>query len=432
MHTVGLAPLTEIHRWVRDPWAQLLFIQHCMTQIPPSLAMLERVMRFHDARGSMDEHELKESLDNLKTPAGQAAFTLLNPTETAQAFKDMGVTQDAASFTAATYSLPGRHVFYAVKQPNACLLEIKVDSATLGPFLNYGGWSEKYFFAASLRQHDVIFPRLVKELNSVNLRTLRAAWQDDQFSGRFVMRGNWGVDSEQLSRLDVEQQNGRIRILMGPAFNEDLLLLGIDSAQIPWPVSESLQTEITGFIANALNWERRLDYSNLKRHWERAEPYPFEMKPTLWPYAYLTDAAKKQMPKTMYAPSPTSPSGLDKDMTIIFAGIPKNYQMPTSVEPLLRAFFCSVEPNRQSPRLESRNKGHKSITLMPPKVGEGIAKGLATYRIIAQPKGVHTTYEMVVKTKGALPDDKLLSFAQIRLMTAEELRSSQPMKSKTK
>jgi hypothetical protein len=265
MHTVGLAPLTEKHRWVRMSTAQLEFAQHCMTQTPPSLAMLERVMRFVNARKSMEEGELQESLDNLKTPAGQAAFSLLNSTQIAESFKDMGLTQDATGFTAAIYSLPGRHVFYAVKRPNACLLEIKVDSATLEPLLSFGGWSRKYYFAAHLRQDDVIFPRLVKEVDSINLRTLRATWQDDQFHARFVMRGNWGVDSEQLSRLDLEQQNGRIRILMSPALNEDLLQLGMDSPQVPWPESESLEAEITGFIANALNWERP-EKSNLKRY----------------------------------------------------------------------------------------------------------------------------------------------------------------------
>jgi hypothetical protein len=138
------------------------------------------------------------------------------------------------------------------------------------------------------------------------------------------------------------------------------------------------------------------------------------------------------MPKTMYTPSPGVPVGLDKSMTMIFAGIPKNYRIPTSVEPLMSTFYGGREHNRQAKRLENRGRGHKSITLMPPKVGEGIAKGLATYRIEAEPKGVRTTYEMVVKTKGALPDDKLDSFAQIRLMTAEELKLSQPTKSKPK
>jgi hypothetical protein len=64
-------------------------------------------------------------------------------------------------------------------------------------------------------------------------------------------------------------------------------------------------------------------------------------------------------------------------------------------------------------------KGYQSLDLLSPKPNEGFA----TYGLEGEPDGVRKTYEMIIKTKGALPDDKLFSFAQIRLMLPEELKA---------
>jgi hypothetical protein len=267
-----------------------------------------------------------------------------------------------------------------------------------------------------------MFPRIVKEVDSINIRTLQATWQDDKFTSRFVMRGNYGVDSEQLSRVELEQEYGRMRVVMSPAQTEDLKRLGMDSPQSPWPLSETLQHEVNGFIGTAL--QPPSPKSPLAQWLKRFETGPFEMRADLWPNTYLSEAAKKQMPQVMYAPSLGAPVGLDKDLAIVFGAIPKRYD-PAGTDLLMRAFFLSRLNKQRSPYKEEREKGFISIYLLPPKSNEGLAKGLATYRLEGEPDGVRKTYEMVIKTKGALPDDKLLSFAQIRLMLPEELKADQ-------
>jgi hypothetical protein len=230
------------------------------------------------------------------------------------------------------------------------------------------------------------------------------------------------VDSEQLSRVELEQEYGRMRVVMSPAQTEDLKRLGMDSPQSPWPLSETLQHEVNGFIGTAL--QPPSPKSPLAQWLKRFETGPFEMRADLWPNTYLSEAAKKQMPQVMYAPSLGAPVGLDKDLAIVFGAIPKRYD-PAGTDLLMRAFFLGRLNKQRSPYKEEREKGFISIYLLPPKSNEGLAKGLATYRLEGEPDGVRKTYEMVIKTKGALPDDKLLSFAQIRLMLPEELKADQ-------
>jgi hypothetical protein len=408
--------------WLRSHAAQLEFAQHCMRQVKPTQdGLIERVIRFSHARGQVITSELHEALEKLKTPAGQAALVQLAPAQIAQSFKDMGLTLDPTGFTAATYTVPGRSVFYAIKGSDSCVLDIKTPSASLEPILSWGGWSSKYYGSPGVLRNEIMFPRIVKEVDSINIRTLQATWQDDKFTSRFVMRGNYGVDSDQLSRLDLEQEYGRMRVIMSPALPEDLKRLGMDSSQSEWPASESLQTEVGDYIKVVIqppkigNW--------LANWWSRYEPYPFEVKADFWPDAYLSEAGRKQLPKTMYAPGLGSPAALDKNLNVIFGAIPKNYRILTSVEILMGEFYRGRLSTQRSPYKEERGKGYMSVSLLTPKPNEGLAKGLATYRLEGEPDGVRKTYEMIIKTKGALPDDKLLSFAQIRLILPEELKA---------
>jgi hypothetical protein len=415
-------PDTDNDAWLKRPMAHLELAQHCMKQTAMSTDLMERVIRFAHARGSMSVRDIHEHIEKLKTPAGQAALVQLTPAQITQSFKDMGLTLDPTGFTAATYTVPGRSVFYAIKGSDSCVLDIKTPSASLEPILSWGGWSSKYYGSPGALRNEIMFPRIVKEVDSINIRTLQATWQDDKFTSRFVMRGNYGVDSDQLSRLDLEQEYGRMRVAMSPALPEDLKRLGMDSSQSPWPVSETVETEINGFIGNVLQPPGPKSW--LHKWWKRFETGPFEMKANLWPNSYLTEAAKKQMPKVMYSPSFGDPVGLDKDLAVVFAAIPKKHD-PYSTHLLMRSFYLNNLNMQRSPYKEERGKGFISITLQSPKPNEGLAKGLATYRLEGEPEGVRKTYEMVIKTKGALPDDKLLSFAQIRLMLPEELKADQ-------
>jgi hypothetical protein len=410
--------------WLRSHAAQLEFAQHCMRQVKPSHeGLIERVIRFSHARGQVITTELHEGLEKLKTPAGQAALVQLAPAQIAQSFKDMGITLDPTGFNAATYTVPGRSVFYAVKGAYSCVLDIKTPSASLAPILSWGGWSNKYYSSPGVLRNEIIFPRIVKEVDSINIRTLQATWQDDKFTSRFVMRGNYGVDSEQLSRLELEQEYGRMRVVMSPALPEDLKRLGMDSAQSYWPVSETLQTEIGTFIKRVLEPPRIKSW--LPQWLKGFELGAFEMNSDMWPNLYLTESVKKQLPKTMYSPSAGSPVGLDKDLNVIFAGIPKKYD-PYSTHLLMREFYLGRLGTQQSAYKEERGKGFMSVSLLTPKQNEGLSKGFATYRLEGEPDGVRKTYEMIIKTKGALPDDKLLSFAQIRLMLPDELKADKP------
>jgi hypothetical protein len=407
--------------WLRSHAAQLEFAQHCMRQVKPTQdGLIERVIRFSHARGQVITSELHEALEKLKTPAGQAALVQLAPAQIAQSFKDIGLALDPSGFTAATYTVPGRSVFYAIKGSDSCVLDIKTPSASLEPILSWGGWSNKYYSTPNLRDNDVVFPRIVKEVDSINIRTLQATWQDDKFTSRFVMRGNYGVDSEQLSRLELEQEYGHMRVVMSPALPEDLKRLGMDSSQSEWPVSESIEKEISGFIGTALQPPNPKSWLTQWR--KRFETGPFEMKPDIWVNGYLTEAIKKQMPKIMYSPGLGAPVGLDKDLNVIFAAIPKRYD-PVATTLLMRTFYASYLRTQQSPYKEERGKGYMSIAIVPPRLNEDLAKGLATYRLESETDSVRKTYEMIIKTKGALPDDKLLSFAQIRLMLPEELKA---------
>jgi hypothetical protein len=416
-------PDVGTEEWLRFGFGHLEFAQHCMKQVPLSMDVIERLIRFTHARGGILTRDLQSSLEKLKTPSGQAALVQLAPAQIAQSFKDMGLTLDPTGFTAATYTVPGRSVFYAIKGSDSCVLDIKTPSASLEPILSWGGWSNKYYSSPGVLRKEIMFPRIVKEVDSINIRTLQATWQDDRFTSRFVMRGNYGVDSEQLSRLELEQEYGRMRVVMSLALPEDLKRLGIDAVQSEWPESESIQIEVAGFISNALAPPHNRSW--LPQWRKRFENGSFEMKPELWPNTYLTENAKMQMPKIMFAPSLGSPAALDKNLTLVFASIPKNYRILTSVELIMQQFYDGRQRTQQSPYKEERGKGFMSITLLPPKPKEGLAKGLATYRLEGEPDGVRKTYEMVIKTKGALPDDKLLSFAQIRLMLPEELKADQ-------
>jgi hypothetical protein len=417
-------PEPQTHRWIGGGDAILELTKLCMKQVPPSLAgIFENALRLVKARGTIGEETFQAGLKTMADP-NHTRFTLLRSDQIAHAFKEMGLTVDPIGFTAATYTVPGRSVFYAIKGSDSCVLDIKTPSASLEPILSWGGWSNKYYSSPGVLRKEVMFPRIVKEVDSINIRTLQATWQDDRFSSRFVMRGNYGVDSEQLSRLELEQEYGRMRVIMSPALPEDLKRLGMDSTQSEWPLSETLQSEV-GHVIRA-----RLDPIQNKpwaiRLWKGFESGPFEMTPALWPNAYLTEAAKKQMPTTMYAPSLGSPVALDKDFRIMFAAIPKTYRDPAGVDLLSRDFYLTRLDDQRSPYKEERGKGYVSIILLTPKPNEGLAKGLATYRLEGEPEGVRKTYEMVIKTKGALPDDKLLSFAQIRLMLPDELKADKP------
>jgi hypothetical protein len=422
---LGYRPKADVgtEEWLRRGPSHLEFAQHCMKQAIPNNDLVERIIRFTHARGYIETRELHQSLEKHKTPEGQAALVQLAPQQIAQSFKDMGITLDPTGFTAATYKILGRSVFYAVKNPDSCVLEIKTVYASLEPILSWGGWSNKYYSSPGSVRNEIMFPRIVKEIDSINIRTLQATWQDDKFTSRFVMRGNYGVDSEQLSRLELEQEYGRMRVVMSPALPEDLKRLGMDSSQSEWPVSESIETEINGFIGTALQPPNLKP--TLPRWLKRFETGPFEMKPETWANVYLTESIKKQMPHTMYSPGAGAPVGLDKDLNVMFAAVPKRYD-PVATDLLMRAFYLNRLSQQRSPYQEERGKGYMSIVIVPPKLNEGIAKGLATYRLESEPDGIRKTYEMIIKTKGALPDDKLLSFAQIRLMLPEELKANQP------
>jgi hypothetical protein len=409
---------TNNDEWLRFGYGHLELIQHCLKQVAPGTpGFIEQIIRFSHARGGISTQELHQFLAQLKTASGAAALALLDEPQASKSFKAMGLKLDAKGFNAATYTVPNRSVFYAVKSNGHCVLEIKTPAASLGQLLQYGGLFRKVYNAADQRQHDVIFPRKFKDVDSVNLRILHGTWQDDKFTGSFVMRGNYGVDNDQLSRLDVEQEYGRMRIVMTPTKEQDWKRLGMDSASSEWPVSESLQIGVAGFINAVLEPNQQSQW--IATWWKDFERYPFEVKPDLWPNAYLTEGFKKQIPTTMYAPSPSSPIAVAKGLTMAFAAIPKNYRIPTSVDLLVVRFYGGRQFTQRHPHKEDREKGYLSLVLLSPKANEGAAKGLSTYRLEGEPNGVRKAYELIIKTKGALPDDKLDSFAQMRLLPAE-------------
>jgi hypothetical protein len=131
-------PDTDNDAWLKRPMAHLELAQHCMKQTAMSTDLMERVIRFAHARGSMSVRDIHEHIEKLKTPAGQAALVQLTPAQITQSFKDMGLTLDPTGFTAATYTVPGRSVFYAIKGSDSCVLDIKTPSASLEPILSWG------------------------------------------------------------------------------------------------------------------------------------------------------------------------------------------------------------------------------------------------------------------------------------------------------
>jgi hypothetical protein len=414
-----IAPLKVVPAPRNDWWlghfpAWLILTNRCFSQIAPTYEVLiEGTIAQMANDGTLNGETLEITPRELKDH-GRSSFKLLSSNEITQKLSDfshLGISVKADGFKAATYEVPNRSLVYAVDGAGSCVLDIRTLSASLSPLLSYGGMSNSYKTDEAKRDNNPIHPRRFAIKDSINIRVLDAQWKGKDYRATYVMRGGWGVDNERLSRLEVFQEQGRALVVLTPATDKDWKCLGMDSARDEFPRSESVHHEISIYLASFMHPSPD-DGSATKLL--KYQATTLTLKPTDWPFRYLTEDAKKQLPATVVTSHASTPGAMDTKMTIGYGAVPKDYFVPSDVKLLTESFYGGTTFWHNVNFRHTPSKTDKQLTLLPPKPGEGAAKGLSTYLFKGVTGGEKKTYELIIKTKGALPDDKLHTFAQIR------------------
>ena len=93
--------------------------------------------------------------------------------------------------------------------------------------------------------------------------------------------------------------------------------------------------------------------------------------------------------------------------------------------------FQGFEAGDLTPVIEPKSDSKVPRKLAAGRLGMSPVERISnTYRLEGEPNGVRKTFEMIIKTKGGLADDKFDSFGQIRLMQPEELLPTKKSASK--
>jgi hypothetical protein len=393
-------------RWLGHFPAWLLLTNKCFSQVSPSYknlveSIVEQMINDSNLSGWIGDTvkaELKEY--------GRTSFKLLSSNEITQKLADfshLGISVKADGFKAATYEVPNRSLLYAVDGAGSCVLDIRTLSASLSPLLSYGGMSNSYDTYDAKRDNNPIHPRRFAIKDSINIRVLDAQWKGKNYRATYVMRGGWAVDNERLSRLEVFQEQGRALVVLTPATEKDWKRLGMDSAAEEFPRSESIQSQMSIYLRHFISFSPEEDWrAKLLKH----QKTNVTLKPTDWPFRYLTEEAKKQLPATLVTSDPSTPGAMDPKMTIGYAAVPKDYWIASNVRLLTGSFYGGTKYWQNVHNKLGPPKTDMQLNLLPPKPGEGAAKGLSTYLFKGVTGGEKKTYELIIKTKGALPDDK--------------------------
>jgi hypothetical protein len=416
---VQITPLKVVPAAQNDWWlshfpAWLILTNKCFSQVVPTYeTLIEGTVAQMVNDRTLNGEDLQIIPRELKDH-GRTSFKLLSSNEITQKLADfshLGIGVKADGFKAATYEVPNRSLLYAVDGAGSCVLDIRTLSASLSPLLSYGGMSNSYDTYDAKRDNNPIHPRRFAIKDSINIRVLDAQWKGKNYRATYVMRGGWAVDNERLSRLEVFQEQGRALVVLTPATEKDWKRLGMDSAAEEFPRSESIHHEIHLYLWSFLYPSPEEGFAE-KLHKDRS--VPVTLKPTDWPFRYLTPEAKKQLPAALVTSHPSTPGAMDPKMTIGYGAIPKGFIPPSDVKLLTQSFYGGTTFWHNVNFRHIPSKTDKQLTLLPPKPGEGAAKGLSTYQAKGVVSGEQKTYELIIKTKGALPDDKLHTFAQIR------------------
>jgi hypothetical protein len=417
-----------------QPTAATILIQMCMKQVKPSAEELfEPTLRRVRQVGAIDAGDLALELANLRS-GNTPKIETLSEQQSGQIFQAIGLKQAPTGFQAAQFVVPPRvdqigpkqfsvkerRLFYAIRADGHCVFQMQSNRANLETLLLFGGWSKDKYRNEEIRRNSVIFPRKFKEIDSINIRTLQASWTNEVFSGTFVMRGNFGVDSNQMYKLVLEQSFDGVKVVMNPATSEEWTRLGMESSQSEWPPSESIHSRLLEAISVALKPELLVDQVDYWRKQYLNDP--LSNTHHHWLNQYLTVAARNKLPVQIYSLHYDTVVG-DAERTILFGGIPKKHPYPSDVELLISGFYRSKATIDSNLSEEKRRvKGFQSITLLPPKANEGLAKGLATFRLETRADSVEKSYELVMQTAPALTGDKFDSFAQFRLLPSPQMR----------
>jgi hypothetical protein len=407
-------PAPQNDGWLDHFPSWLGLTNKCFSQVPPSYEnLIERTIAKMVMDGALNGAEVGLSQVELKNH-GRSSFKLLSVADIGERMAGLsaaGIGARVVPSTGASYEVPYRRLFYAVDGAGSCVLEIRTLSASLSPLLKYGGMSNDYFMNDASRDNNPIHPSRFAIKDSINIRVLDAQWRGQEYRATYVMKGGFGVDNERLSRLEVLQEKGRAVVVLRPATEKDWKRLGMESAAAEFPASESIQYQMAGFLSAFIDVTPNKGWMI---NWKKGKNVAVSLKPSDWPFKYLTEEATKQLPAQLWTTNQSSPSAMNSDLTFGFAAVPKGYGIASYVTLLSGQFYGAQHAGRRMQALTDPVTDHLKLTLLPPKPGEGTAKGLSTYRLEGEPAGEKRTFELIIKTRGALPDDKVETFAQLR------------------
>ena len=325
----------------------------------------------------------------------------------------------AKGFEAIRWTMPGNEVIYGVRGKDACVMQIKAQAPVRPSFqllLEFSGVSSANYVSGKklISEKHNVWPSRFAWADSINLRVVEAHANAEEFRGVYIMKGSFGVDNERISRLDVYQGKGIARIVMQPASLADVQRLGMDSVQSAFAPSQSLETSFDRHSLIMLSGPRN------EQTGREYEAYFAGVNPITqqhWAHRYGSDTLKKKLPSQMYGVGTDAVSLRSSDRSIAVGIIPKKYWIPEYVKVLGSLEYLSFEYAQL--RGEAIQKS-TSLRMLPPKAGEGLAKGVSEYLFESEFNGNKAWSLLRLVTGPALPDNIVDVYSESIKLTDKE------------
>jgi hypothetical protein len=253
------------------------------------------------------------------------------------------------------------------------------------------------------------------------LRVVQSRYYKRNYKAWFLMKGTFGSDDERVSRFDIEEDKDKklLRVVMRPATAAELKRLGLNSASDPWPPSQAFNYASNPFGIFSEKWLAVEGNPLVKCVTPRIKPIATDHMV----YRYMSAQFKALMTQPMGRCTDGSPHLLAQDYTFGFGWTPKidNRDIVTlnerSSSPFYLLPWTLPDPKKQ---IAIGN----ALTLLFPKAGESMAKGIAEYVTEGVGPNDNTYFGYVrLYTNLALPDDKIHTFIEARRITEKEAQA---------
>ena len=394
--------------------------KRCLSSVKPSLTsiVIDSLQEFRPPKQTNFQDVL--AIRNVIERSPEVSYTELTEVKLDEQLAQMGTFGlKAKGFEAIRWTMPGNELIYGVRGSDACVMQIKAQAPVRPSFqllLEFSGVSSANYVSGKklINEKHNVWPSHFTWADSINLRVVEAHANAEEFRGVYIMKGSFGVDDDRISRLDVYQGKGIARIVMQPASLADVQRLGMDSVQSAFPPSQSVEFSFMqhySFIPNgATNVESNKKY----------EAYFGTLNPVTakhWVFRYGSEAVKKKVGTELFGVGSDAVSLRAADRSIAIGIIPKKYWIPEKVDLLGSTDYLTFEMSQIHRKpLEFIS----SLQLLPPKLGEGLAKGLSEYLFVSEISGKKASALVRFVTAPALPDTIVDVYSEAIKLTDKE------------